>query len=381
MALTTEQVLFHLLRYEICGVALPEEEFSFDPVALYRLAKHHDMAHLAADALSKNHLLPEDEKVCAAFENAHMMAIYREIQLTTVTKRIQEAFQRGRIPFVPLKGAVIRSLYPEPWMRTSCDIDILIHEDDLEKASQELTDVGFTTDGVRNYHDQSFFYGGVHLELHFNIQENMEQIDGLLSDVWKHVEQRDGMEYRETPAFFLFHHIAHMSYHFVAGGCGIKPFLDLWILRKNGYCVDEKILPLLRKCDLISFYLAVNDLTDVWLEGKEHTDLTRQMEAYILSGGVYGNSENSNAAGAVRKKGKFRYLWSVAFPPLRTMRILYPSLRKHKILLPFCYIHRFFSKLFGKNRKRVRSRWKATMNQDPNKIRSTEELLQAVGLK
>ena len=48
---------------------------------------------------------------------------------------------------------------------------------------------------------------------------------------------------------------------------------------------------------------------------------------------------------------------------------------------PFCYIHRFFSKLFGKNRKRVRSRWKATMNQDPNKIRSTEELLQAVGLK
>lgn len=379
--MTTEQILFHLLRYEICGTSLPEGDFSFDPVALYRLAKHHDMAHLAADALSKNHLLPEDEKIRAAFENAHMMAVYREIQLTTTTKRICEALQHGRIPFVPLKGAVIRSLYPEPWMRTSCDIDILIHEDDLEKASQELINVGFTTDGVRNYHDQSFFYGGVHLELHFNIQENMEQIDGLLADVWKHIEKIDDMEYRETPEFYLFHHIAHMSYHFVSGGCGIKPFLDLWTLRKNGYCVDEKITPLLRKCDLINFYLAVNDLTDVWLEGKEHTDLTRQMESYILSGGVYGNSENSNAAGAVRKKGKFRYLWSMAFPPFRTMRMLYPSLRKHKILLLFCYIHRFFSKLFGKNRKRVRSRWKATMNQDPNKIRSTEELLQAVGLK
>ena len=254
MALMTEQVLFHLLRYEICGVALPEEKFSFDPVALYRLAKHHDMAHLAADALSKNHLLPEDEKARSAFEREYMMAVYREIQLRTVTKRIQEAFQHGRIPFVPLKGAVIRPLYQEPWMRTSCDIDILIHEDDLKKASQELTDVGFTTDGVRNYHDQSFFYGGVHLELHFNIQENMEQIDGLLSVVWKYAEQHNGMEYRETPEFYLFHHIAHMSYHFVSGGCGIKPFLDLWILRKNGCCIEEKIIPLLRKCGLIAFY-------------------------------------------------------------------------------------------------------------------------------
>ena len=280
-----------------------------------------------------------------------------------------------------LIGAVIRSLFSEPWMRTSCDIDILVHEEDLERATQELTNAGFTTDGKREYHDVSFFYGSVHLELHFNIQENMEQIDGLLADVWKYTKQFDDMEYRETPDYFLFHHVAHMAYHFVSGGCGIKPFLDLWLMRKNGYYNDKKIMPLLRSCDLVSFYLAVNNLADVWMEGKEHSDLTRRMESYILSGGVYGNSENSNATGAVRKKGKFRYLWSIAFPPYQTMRVIYPSLRKHKSLLPFCYIHRFFSKLFGKNRKRVRSRWKATMNQDQSKIQSMEELLQAVGLK
>ena len=379
--MTTEHFLFCLLRYEICGTPLPEEDLSYDPVALYRLAKHHDMVHLAADALSRNHLLPDEEPVRSAYEREQLMAVYREIQLTTTTKRICEAFQHGRIPFVPLKGAVIRPLYPEPWMRTSCDIDILIHEEDLAKATQELTDAGFTTDGVRNYHDMSFFYGGVHLELHYNVQENMKQIDGLLADIWKHTKQTDDMEYRETPEFFLFHHIAHMSYHFVSGGCGIKPFLDLWILQKNGYCKEEKVIPLLRKCGLITFYLSVKDLMNVWLEGKEHTDLTRQMECYILSGGVYGNSENSNAAGAARKKGKFRYLWSMAFPSYQVMRVLYPSLRKHKILLPFCYIHRFFSKLFGRDRKRVRSRWKAAMDQDTNRIQSAEALLQAVGLK
>ena len=378
--MTTEQVLFRLLRHEICDAPMPAGDLSFDPVALYRLSRKHDAAHLVADALKKLSLMPADEKIRSAFENAEMTAVYREIQLTAATQRIRETFCRAEIPFVPLKGAVIRSYYPEPWMRTSCDVDILIREDDLAKATKELTAAGFTTDGKREFHDVSFYDGDVHLELHFNIRENMKQIDGLLAEVWEHTERFDGMEYRESPEFYLFHHVAHMSYHFVAGGCGIKPFLDLWILRKNGFCEEDKILPLLNACGLIPFYRAVCDLTDVWLEGKEHSDLTRQMEEYVLSGGVYGTSENSNASGAARKKGRFRYLWSVAFPPYSSMRVIYPSLRKHKWLLPFCYIRRFFSKLFGRDRKRARARWKATMGQDQGRIRSVEALLQAVGL-
>ena len=379
--MTTEQVLFCLLRYEICGVALPTENFSYDPDALYRLAKHHDMAHLVADALSKNGILPENENLKNAFERAHMLAVYREIQMRAVMQKIREIFCREKIQFVPLKGEVIRSLYPKPWMRTSCDIDILIHEEDLKKAEQALTEAGFTTDGKRDYHDISFFFGGVQLELHFHIRENIEQVDSLLSEVWKNVAEKSDMEFLETPEFYLFHHIAHMAYHFLAGGCGIKPFLDLWLLRKSGDYSDEKIMSLIRKCDLVPFYLSVNHLTDVWLEGKEHTELTRQMESYILLGGVYGISGNSNAVGAVRRKGKFRYLWSVAFPSLEMMRFLYPRLRKYPILLPFYYVHRFFSKLFGKNRKRVRARWKSAMDQNPDQIQFAEALLQAVGLK
>lgn len=378
--MTTEQVLFRLLRYEICDAPMPEGELTFDSVALYRLSRKHDAAHLVADALKKLSLMPADEKIRSAFENAEMTAIYREIQLSAATQRIREAFCRAEIPFAPLKGTILRSFYPEPWMRTSCDVDVLIHENDLEKATEELIKIGFTTDGKRDYHDVSFYDGDVHLELHFNIRENRKQIDGLLADVWEYTERFDDMEYRESPEFYLFHHVAHMSYHFVSGGCGIKPFLDLWILRKNGYCREEKVLPLLRKSGLVPFYRAVNDLTDVWLEGKEHTGLTKQMEAYVLSGGVYGNSENRNASGAARKRGKLRYLWSMAFPSYQEMCVLYPSLRKNKPLLPFCYIHRLFSKLFGRDRKRVRSRWKAVMEQDPGGIRSAEALLQAVGL-
>ena len=46
------------------------------------------------------------------------------------------AFEKAQIPFLPLKGSVIRKYYPEAWMRTSCDIDILVHDEDVGRAKE-----------------------------------------------------------------------------------------------------------------------------------------------------------------------------------------------------------------------------------------------------
>ena len=378
--MTLEEMLFALLRYEICGTPLPEGDRAYDAENLLALAKHHDMAHLVTAALEANGILPEDDGLREAYERERMTAVYREIRIRSVTDLIRETFRQENIRFVPLKGSIIRSMYPEPWMRTSCDIDILIREEDFDRATEALKQKGFTTDGVRHYHDVSFFYGGVHLELHFHIRENMDSIDRLLIRAWDHCIPVDGVEYVETPAFFLFHHIAHMSYHFVAGGCGIKPFLDLWILRKNGYYREEELAPFLEETDLMTFYRSVCELTDVWLDGKPHTDLTRRLAAYIVTGGVYGSLGNSAAAGTIRKKGKFRYLWSVAFPSYFYMCILYPILKKLWILLPVFYVYRLITKIFGKDRGRVKARWENAMNQDQGKVDALRDLLNSVGL-
>ena len=63
------------------------------------------------------------------------------------------------------------------------------------------------------------------------------------------------------------------------------------------------------------------------------------------------------------------------------MRSIYPSLEKHKILLPFCYIHRIFSKLFGKGRERVKNRIDRIMNSPNDSIDAAETLLNDLGLK
>lgn len=379
--MTTEELLFYLLRYEIKGEELPDgfvltEQETKD---LYRLSKKHDLAHLIGDALFRRKLLTEG-KPYDAFNKQLVMAVLRVEQQTAEFKNICETLESAQIPFIPLKGSILREFYPEPWMRTSCDIDVLIRKEDIQKATQALTENGFETDGKENFHDVNFYKGNIHLELHFNICENNEQIDGVLSKVWDYSVQVGSYEYRETSEYYVFHHIAHMAYHFLAGGCGIRPFLDLWILRKNNFYEDKKLIPLLAKSNLSKFYESVNKLINVWINGEQHDDLTSQMEQYVLSGGVYGTSANANTVGAATSKGKRKYLLKIAFPSYTTMCTIYPSLKKRKLLLPFYYIHRVFVKIFGKDRKRVKARIDDTMSQSKENIFSVSKLLNELEL-
>ena len=251
----------------------------------------------------------------------------------------------------------------------------------MEKATAALIQSGLTTDKKMGYHHMSFFQGKNHLELHFNIFEDNEQVDRLLKNVWDNVYLKDGYEYRETNEFFVFHHIAHLVYHFLSGGCGIRPLIDLWIMKRKEFYSEEKVLPLLEQCDLVKFYRSVCKLAEVWLGDEKHDDLTMGLEKYIISGGVYGSEDNANAVGAVKYGGKIKYLLRLAFLPYKSMCIIYPSLKKFKVLLPFYYIHRIFYKLFGRDRKKAKEKINSTMSQSKENILSLNALLNELNLK
>ncbi|MBO5136588.1 MAG: nucleotidyltransferase family protein [Clostridia bacterium] len=55
-------------------------------------------------------------------------------------------------------------------MRTSCDIDILIHEEDIEKAKSILINEYGYTDHRKGTQDVSLFSPkGIHLELYYDL--------------------------------------------------------------------------------------------------------------------------------------------------------------------------------------------------------------------
>ena len=331
----------------------PETIDTIDSLAyppIFRVFKQHDLAHLLNRCVKRAQLNidAEMQKKIEALEN---QAIFRYFRIAEELKNTSAILEKGAIPFMPLKGSVLRELYPEPWMRTSCDIDIHVHEEDVDRAVACLAAAGYQI-GERGFHDIAITTPlGVTLELHYMLVEKSESAYDTLTHAWDDATPEEGyrFRYRMTNEMFVLFHIAHMAKHFVDGGCGMRPFVDLWVIKNKMHYDQEKLAALLAECGLSSFGTAAMALSDAWLAGSEHSPLTEEMENYIMASGVYGTTENRVAIAQASRGGKFKYLMTRLFPPFERMAQRYPALRKCALLLPWFYLVRWFSFL-GKDK-------------------------------
>ena len=147
--------------------------------------------------------------------------------------------------------------------------------------------------------------------------------------------------------------LVHMAKHFVRGGCGVRSFMDLWVI-KNKIGFDEKRLySILSKCSMEKFGRAAFALTDAWFGNGELDDTLRQMQLYVIRGGIYGGKANAILVENAKRDDKFRYMWDRIFPPFKKFSIIHPTLKKCPILYPVFVIARWFRILFSRGRVRA----------------------------
>ena len=341
------KLLLGLIRSELFPKedCLPVEIGDDTLKILYNLSQKHDVTQILANVVIKNKLTknPEAEKL---LNSKKMLAVWRREQLDFEENRVYTLFDREGIDYIPLKGAVIKKLYPEQWMRTSCDIDILVRKEDIEKASDLLKEKLSFTDEGQHFHDRSFISkNNVHIELHFSLEEPFDKANNVLSKVWDYAEKKEGHRFELNNEFLIFHTVAHMQAHFAGGGCGIRPFIDLRLLSTKLDYSKEVLYKMLEEADSLVFFKAVLDLTSVWFDEKEHTSLTEDMELYITEGGAFGSRANYSAAVRHQKGGRLGYFLTRIFPPVAQMRSMFPKLNERPVLLPFYYVKRWFGLL------------------------------------
>lgn len=379
----TTDILFALLRHAVCGEELKETVISAcTPEMLesvYTLSKKHDLAHLVAYAV-EGLQIPACE-VTDKLKKAKMKAIYRYARLEYEFERICGVLEQAEIPFIPLKGSVLRKYYPEPWMRTSCDIDVLVTEENLSSAIKALSQNDWKIKGEVNYHDISLYSAlGVHLELHFHIRENMDDLDPTLTKVWECIVPVEGKQYQKQQSlpFFIFHQLAHMVYHFRMGGCGIRPFLDIWFLRKSAPYDDLAVRSLCQEAGIESFYDAILRLIEVWFGKRPHTVETKRIEQFILNGGLFGDASNKMLISKVSANMSAHW-FSRIFLPYDLLKVKYPILEKYRVLMPVFQLRRWFGKM-NVNRmwKLLRKRKKVNCFEETQNL-ETIELLKSVG--
>lgn len=348
-------------------------------ISLYRLAKIHDLAHVVSNFVYRNKIeLGKELQIC--LQREEIMSVYRHEQMKYAFEEICSVFDETGIIYIPLKGAVLRLYYPYESMRTSCDIDILIREDDLETAISSLETKGYSC-GTRKFHDVSLYSPNkIHLELHFNIQENIDNLDAVLKDAWEYAVPMNSTQYAFSKEFFVFHIFAHMAYHFVSGGCGIRSLLDIWVMEHKmgiSYSCAKKLLT---KAGIYKFASEMSKLAERCFTYNDRDAFSDAVLKYIFEGGVYGSVENHIAVGKFKNKCSVAYALKRLFLPYKLMIKLYPFLQKVPYLLPVYWVVRWIKAIFGGKSKKIVLEMSRINNIPDEKVDEVKAICSRLGL-
>ena len=140
----TGKYFIRLVRFGASGgEGLPPEkpeEVSWRDILL--LSEKHSLAALTYSALSRLEKKPDGE-TAEKWEHAYRVCVHADIQQEFAWEEIKERFSEQRIKFLPLKGILLKSLYPEPAFRSMGDLDILYEEKNFEKIKTLMRESGY----------------------------------------------------------------------------------------------------------------------------------------------------------------------------------------------------------------------------------------------
>ena len=268
---------------------------------------------------------------------------------TEAITAIFSAFEAEGISYMPLKGTLLKELYPSPEMRTMGDADILIRPDEYKRAEAVMKRLGCVFDGESDHEYNWHTANGSQIELHkCLIPSYNKDYYAYYGDGWSFAHLCEGSTCRyemspEDTFVFLFTHFAK---HYRDQGVGMKYVVDFYVFKQKHPAMNWRYVEAeLDKLMLSEFYLNIMYMISVWFEGAPATELSDYLTEKIFAFGVFGKSELnavseglklSKSGGSAKSKKK----WQMFFPPYATMCLLYPVLKHWAILLPLFWVIR-----------------------------------------
>lgn len=345
---TEFEYLLHLLKSVLENTQPQEKPETLSFEKLFNLAREHSVANMAFYAVERLSVQPA-EPLMSEWRELRDKAIVKDITQLSDLELIGEAMSAGGVRFLPLKGSVLKNLYPQSDMRTMSDIDMLIDEENAEKAREIMLSLGYTCEHFGyDVHDVYFKKPVMNVEIHRALfGEEGQEFREIFKDPMSMCKPTDGAEYHFTDESFLAYILAHAAKHYNEGGTGIRSFMDIWVyLNAKGGAVDsERVFAMLEPSGFSGSARDFVRLSEIWFGSAESSEKYDKMTAYILSCGTYGTIQNS-VENKVRAKGKVNYLFRLVFPTFEHMKQHYPILKKTPLLLPFCWLKRLVTKPF-----------------------------------
>ncbi|MGN0376281.1 MAG: nucleotidyltransferase family protein [Suilimivivens sp.] len=335
-----------LIRYVLNG-DIPELPENIDFEKLFALGRSHGVENMLYVGLRDLKIaVPED--TMKKFKKAYEMSIMVEATQALELEAISEAFEEAGIDYVPLKGSVVKYLYPMPDYRKSGDIDILIKPEDEETIDRIMTDLGWTRETELDGYGVHFSYNKKpfgEAEMHRRLVPERNRSSKFCALAWDNASLMEGTEhhYILNNEFIYVYLMSHLCHHLYRGGAGIRLISDLYVIKQKVKLDDEKLKKNLKLAKLTELDRMINKLIEKWFNGEaEQEKDINVLERIVLTGGSFGTLEMRRAMETSNTTwDKVSKLLRKFFPHSHVLKGRYPVLKQKPYLLIFFWIYRF----------------------------------------
>lgn len=331
-------------------VTVPEN-VDFDRV--YALCKEHGLIALVYYGIKASRL-DINQDILNKFENDIMMYILSDTKTDVIFSELSNIFDESKIDYMPIKGVVMREMYPKPEMRTMGDIDILIKEEQFKDISELMTKYGYEL-ANESRHEYIYVKNTAVVELHKSlIPVYHEDYYNYFGIGWERVASNRNSRYSMSSEDEYIYLLAHMAKHYRDGGVNVLHMVDIWVYLRNNKLDSDYLKKELEKLGLYKFHCNVSKTLENWFEDGEETEMTEFITKRMFESGCWGTFENFHLAKAlqeVEKKGgnaQVQRLLSYIFPSYDAMLTSYPILKGRRYLLPVVWLGRMLKAPFKK---------------------------------
>ena len=334
--------MLYLIRCALNGEKPDAERVAgMDLTAVYAAANRHMMVSMAAAGLDLAGVKNE------AFIQAQAKAIRKNAALEADFEILSKKLSEAGIWHMPLKGALIKDLYPRFGMRQMSDYDVLFDPERREDVHAIMESMGYrdSEDRGEEHHFQLVKPPMYVFEMHWQLFDYKPNVPLLqyYRDFFPRLVPVAGVPYRYafTPEDFYIFLLAHDFKHFEGAGSGLRVVADVWIyLKKAGFPKDRAYVGReLEKLGMTEFERDVRELGEALFGSGIMTPGAEANLKARLAAGTYGSEANRVSRGVDSlgggSKGKLRYVLKRLFLPRRIIEERYPLFLRIPVLLPF----------------------------------------------
>jgi len=366
---------YSMVYLAACGVnkSKPEQKQleGLNLEELYRLSKFHSL-----DALVGMMVKQTGMSVPGSWEEKILKAVRKNLLFDVERTKLLAFFEEKGIWYMPMKGILLKDLYPEVGMRQMADNDILFDDAFTSDVQEYMESQGYSAEHVgRSNHDVYKKAPVYNFELHRALYGEFHPQEWVTyyANVKERLVRTEGTSYgyHFTDEDFYVYMVTHEYKHYKGSGTGLRSLLDVYVyLKEKAQQMDFTYIQ--KECEVLgiaAFERQGRSLcqkvfgASEWNNKEELERLLNaeelEMLLYYLTSGVYGTEgrriENTVQELKKEKKSfpKLHYLWKRLFPGASVYKRYFSLAERYPWLLPVGWFKRTFSVVFRKKSKRI----------------------------